>query len=233
MSPTQAAAQWAIWSQFIQDCADLGFYHGVEMSDDFSLHPDGAPVRAATGQLYQLNGTHNSIATVTSGGLVAIAPENSVATYTQIAMSQPGRHVQTSFSFSPKTTDGGTSTVGFWATPMDNDTMTLPSDSPAHWGVSPISWSFLVWSGGTNVNLGSEFWGTPLLTDGTIYTSEVFIDRVAATALVIVSQGSTVLLRQSFTHPLIGSVDGSWAFIEHFRSQPTDSLPSYVDWSAG
>jgi hypothetical protein len=231
-SDAQAAADDAVWLTLVNACQDLGFYFGTEMADSFAAHADGPPATTQTGQPYLLNGTHNSIAAVTSGRLVAVTPEAAVATYTQVQLSQPGRHIKARFSLSPYTTTGGAATMGFWAAPMDDDTGTGVQDSPCHLVIAPTSWSFDVWSGNVSTTVRSAFWDTPLLTDGTIYEAEVYLDRVAGIALVIVKQGDTVLLRSEFRHALIASVAGPIAFIEHFRSATTNSLPSFVDWSA-
>lgn len=157
LSDAQALALDTDVNTFIVACAALGLSANAVVYDDFSLHADGVPVTTQSGHTYQLNGTHSSSVTVSSGKLIAVTPEDNVATYAQVAMPSPGLYHKSEFSFSAKTTDGGTQTAGFWNLPMDNDTGTLPTDSPAHFGMGPHSWAFLVWSGGSSINLGSSF----------------------------------------------------------------------------
>lgn len=209
---------------------------GAQIWDDFSQQPDGVPVATKSGTTYLLNGTHSASVTVASGKLIAVTPQASVATYVQTPMRRPGTRVGARLAFSPYTVSGGCATLGFWADPMDNLTGTPVRSSPCHFVIAPTLWSFSVWNegDGSDIEVGSGFWQTPLVADGaTEYSVDIQIDRRNSCAYVLVTGPSgVVIMNRKFSHSMIGSVPGNYAFIEHYRTAVTNTLPLFYDWWA-
>lgn len=203
--------------------------------DNFERHADGPPARTLNGAEYYLRGTHASTVTVKNGRLIAVAPEDRVATYVQTRLQHPGTLIGARMAFSPFSTRGGAATIGFWSAPMDNDTHTLPENSPAHFVLSPSSWNFSVWSGGVETKVAGGIWLWPLVADGVSqYRVKLILNREASSAIIIVAdERGTVRLRRRLVNPLIGRIPGNYAFIEHYRAAKTDTLPLYTQWWAG
>lgn len=209
---------------------------GTEISDDFSLASAGVPVKSVSGHTYLINATHSSGVTVSGSSLIAVpGTGGQTATYVQVQTPTPANRVGCRTAFSSYTTSQGSLCIGMWNAQMDNDTATLPTDNPSHFVVGPVSWADGAFSGGTETVFASNFWGTPLTADGvTEYTVEHFIDRAGSTVFLFVSdQAGNVLLRESITNSLIGSIAGFFPFVEHFTAASTDSLPIIKAWWSG
>jgi hypothetical protein len=175
-------------------------------------------------------GTHGSRGIVSGGRLVAHAPNPNVATYIQAATPLGGTVVGARMTFSALTEAGGTSSIGFWAAPMDSDTGTAVVDSPCHCTVSPTSWALGTFTGGVLTNHAV---GTLSLTaDGvTEYTAECVLDSAAACVYLTVREavGGRVMLATRVAAPAMGTNQAAYAYWEHYRTAVTHTLPAFSD----
>jgi len=182
-----------------------------------------APTRQQWIQVPTSIGPQVVLATISDNTLVA--PSSGIATtaaYSGVTLPSPVRVFQTTAAWS----DGdNTGALGMITNPHGLTKITDITSGSLHVVITPTKMDIGIYAGGLGV-LRSVTFASPMLKDGTQYTNRYTVDEDTFSYRM---WDGTV---GSISDPLIGTYNGQFATIEHFRTTLTGTLPIFTDMRA-
>lgn len=206
-----AAARAAIDAVGNGDLTALGVT--PELLQDFTIAPNGTPTTADTGQAWTrsyIDATNTPV--IASGRFVSNGVNSGTgAAYLTAQLTGNVTYMEADFAFGAAgSTDTQVAAIIAWHTNLPSGAIGAVPDSPCHLIFGDTSYSYQVFSGGTNIPVATVNYSTARGT--ALQHVEVAIDAANSCAYVRGPDG--VVTR--FSHALIGSTTAQFACCEVF-----------------
>ena len=198
----------------------------LEAWSDFADQADGTPTTLGSGQAVEhtKNSEPNAGLRVVSGKLTNTATNaGTAAGYICVDLGSDVKRIGADFTFSAKTTDGGSAVLVVWDGDLGDTYPTIPN-SPCHLRVRPDGWSFDVWEANALSVVTSGTFKTALAADDTT-THRCEVTLTGDTARILFPDGSTATIEDARIASNAG-MEACWEVYQDTAS--TDTKAAFV-----